>query len=314
MRNPEATQVSLSRRQLVLGASSLAALPLVGGYARAAPAHTFKQGAFDITVISDGFLTLPISIVAPEASPQEQADILRRLGGSADTVQPRANIPLIRSGQDLILVDNGSGDKFQPTAGRLSANLAAAGIDPASVIKVVCTHAHPDHIGGTLAPGVGLMFPNATYFVSAAEWQFWMDPNYRTTMPDVLHEFARGAQRDLSAVKDRVTLVKPGDDIVTGLRVLDTAGHTPGHISLELAGGDGLIITGDAAINPIVSFEHPGWKFGFDMQHDVAIANRKALLERAATDKIKLLGFHWTDPGVGYAERKDIVYRFVPAA
>ncbi len=29
------------------------------------------------------------------------------------------------------------------------------------------------------------------------------------------------------------------------------------------------------------------------MQHDVAIANRKALLDRAANDKIKLLGFHW---------------------
>jgi glyoxylase-like metal-dependent hydrolase (beta-lactamase superfamily II) len=313
MRRPDATQVSLSRRQLVLGVSSLATMPLVSGFVSAAPASTFKQGAFDITVISDGFLTLPISIVAPEAAPQEQADIVRRLGGSADTVQPRANIPLIRVGQDLILVDNGSGDKFQPTAGRLSANLAAAGIDPASVTKVVCTHAHPDHIGGTLAPGAGLMFPNATYFISTAEWQFWMDPNYRTTMPDVLHEFARGAQRDLSAVKDRVTLVKPGDDIVTGLRVLDTAGHTPGHISLELAGGEGLIITGDAVTNPIVSFEHPGWKFGFDMLHDMAIANRQALLERAATDKIKLLGFHWTDPGVGYAERKDNAYRFVPA-
>ncbi|WP_315975090.1 MBL fold metallo-hydrolase [Microvirga yunnanensis] len=212
-----------------------------------------------------------------------------------------------------MLVDTGSGDKFQPTAGRLTANLAVAGIDPASVTKVVCTHAHPDHMGGTLVPGAGLTFPNATYFVSAVEWQFWMDPNYRTTMPDVLHEFARGSQRDLSAVKDRVKLVKPGEDIVTGMRVLDTAGHTPGHISLELAGGEGLIITGDAVTNHIVSFEHPGQKFGFDMQHDVAIANRKALLDRAAKDKIKLLGFHWSDPGVGYAERKDNAYRFVPA-
>ena len=52
---------------------------------------------------------------------------------------------------------------------------------------------------------------------------------------------------------------------------------------------------------------------GFDMLHDVAIANRKALLERAVTDKIKLLGFRWSDPGVGYAERKDNACRFVPA-
>lgn len=164
-----------------------------------------------------------------------------------------------------------------------------------------------------MAPSTGLTFPNATYFVSAAEWQFWMDPNYRTTMPDALHEFARGSRRDLSALKDRVTLVKPGDDIVTGIRVLDTPGHTPGHISLILAGDTGLIITGDAVTNPIVSFENPGWKFGFDMQHDVAIKNRKALLDRAATDRIKLLGFHWTDPGVGYAERRGNAYRFVPA-
>jgi glyoxylase-like metal-dependent hydrolase (beta-lactamase superfamily II) len=149
---------------------------------------------------SDGFLTLPISIVAPEAAPHEQTDIIRRLGGSADTVQPRANIPLIRVGQELILIDTGSGDKFQPTAGRLTANLAAAGVDPASVTKVVCTHAHPDHIGGTLAPGAGLTFPNATW-----------------------------------------------------------------------AGGEGLIITGDAVTNHIVSFEYPGQKFGFDMQHDVAM-------------------------------------------
>ena len=31
------------------------------------------------------------------------------------------------------------------------------------------------------------------------------------------------------------------------------------------------------------------------------------------TDEIKLLGFHWSDPGVGYAERKDNACRFVPA-
>jgi hypothetical protein len=75
-----------------------------------------------------------------------------------------------------------------------------------------------------MAQSADLMFPNAIYVISAAEWQFWMDPNYRTTMPDVLHEFARGAQRDLSAVKDRVTLVKQGDDIVSVLWVLDRQG------------------------------------------------------------------------------------------
>jgi hypothetical protein len=53
-------------------------------------------------------------------------------------------------GSDLILVDNNLGDKFQPSAGRLAANLRAAGIDPASVTKVVFTDAYPGHAGDTV--------------------------------------------------------------------------------------------------------------------------------------------------------------------
>ena len=48
----------------------------------------------------------------------------------------------------------------------------------------------------------------------------------------------------------------------------------------------------------------------FDAIHDLAIANRKKLLDRAATDKTKLLGFHWPYPGVGHAERKDSAYQY----
>jgi glyoxylase-like metal-dependent hydrolase (beta-lactamase superfamily II) len=131
-------------------------------------------------------------------------------------------------------------------------------------------------------------------------------------MPSVLHEFAEGAQRDLGAIRDRVVMLKPGDDIVTGLRALDTAGHTPGHLSLEMAGGEGLIISADAATNEIASFQHPKALFGYDTLPDLAIQNRARLIERAATDRIKLLGYHWTYPGVGFAERKGNGYRYVP--
>jgi glyoxylase-like metal-dependent hydrolase (beta-lactamase superfamily II) len=302
----------LARRRFLAGASALALAPLWPRSALAADNYSFKQGSFEIMVLSDGFITLPGSIIAPDASPEELAEILRRLGGSSGNAEAKANIPVIRSGSDLILVDNGSGDKYQPTAGKLAQNLKAAGVDPASITKVIFTHAHPDHIWATLGDDGRLAYPNAAYFVGATEWDFWMAPDLLTKTPAGMHDFIRGAQRDLSAVKDRVTMLKPGDDVVTGLRVLDTAGHTPGHISLEVAGGEGLIITADSMANQIVSFEHPGWKFGFDAIHELAIANRKSLVDRAATDKTKLLGYHWTYPGVGFAERKDNAYRFVP--
>jgi glyoxylase-like metal-dependent hydrolase (beta-lactamase superfamily II) len=284
--------------------------------ARQAPApdnYSFVQGEFQITIVSDGYITVPIDIVAPEGTPEERNDILTRTGElKAGLVKSKTNIPVIRRGRDTILVDIGSGDKYQPSDGRLSANLKASGIDAGAVTKVVFTHAHPDHIWGTLTVEGDLRFPNATYYVGAAEWNFWMDPDYRANMPSVLHEFAEGAQRDLGAIRERVVMLAPGDDIVTGLRTLDTAGHTPGHLSLEMAGGTGLIISADAATNEIASFAHPRSRFGYDTIPDLAIRNRAHLIERAATDRIKLLGYHWTYPGVGFAERKGNGYRYVP--
>jgi len=263
--------------------------------------------------MSDGHLELPASIHALDAPPGELEALLKEAGTGPEEVRPAANPPLIRAGSDLILVDTGSGENFQPTAGKLPENLTAAGIDPASITKIVLTHAHPDHVWGTITGSGTLRYPNASYYVSAVEWDFWMDPDLLTKMPTDLHAFVTGAQSNLSAIKDRVTIVKPGDDIVTGITVLDTAGHTPGHISLMLAGSEGLMLPADAVTEPYVYFPHPEWRFAFDMDQELAISNRKKLLDQAATEKIKMLGFHWPYPGVGFAERKDNAYRYVPA-
>ena len=281
--------------------------------AYAADFYRFGHGAFDITVLSDGFIMLPAEIILPDALPDERPDILRRLGGTPDSAPYQVNIPLIRAGNDLILVDNGSGDKFQASAGKLAANLEIAGVDPASITKVVFTHIHPDHAGGTILPDGKLLCPNAHYFVNDAEWRFWTDPGYETTMPSVLHGFARGSQRDMAAVKDRLTRFRPGDEIVSGMRAIETRGHTPGHVSFELAGDGGLIINGDVSTSNIVFFEHPNWHFGFDTEPEIALKSRQMFLDRVAAEKIKMLGYHWVYPGVGYAERMGAAYRFVAA-
>ncbi|KQV84064.1 MBL fold metallo-hydrolase [Rhizobium sp. Root1220] len=279
----------------------------------AADVHRLAHGAFDITVVSDGFITLPAEVLLPDASPEERTGILARLGGNAEGAPVQANIPLIRHGSDLILIDNGSGPHFQPTAGRLAQNLKTLAVEPESITKIVFTHAHPDHSGATTTAEGKLLYPNAQYYVSEAEWNFWTDKDYEAHMPAALHAFARGAQRDLFAVKDRLTLVKPGDEIVAGMQVVETRGHTPGHVSIELAGDGNLLITADACTNDVIFFEHPAWHFGFDTEPDVALKNRAALLDRAASEKLKLLGYHWSYPGVGYAERDGNAYRFVKA-
>jgi glyoxylase-like metal-dependent hydrolase (beta-lactamase superfamily II) len=222
---PIPLRFAFNRRDLIVGGASLACAGLwaAPGRAQTAP-HRFQHGDFDITVLSDGYLALPTTIHGLDAPREDVQWLLKEAGLDSDQVRPATNPVLIRTRSDLILLDTGSGANFQPTAGKLLDNLAAANIDPKSITKVVFTHAHPDHIWGTIGAGGALNFPNAAYYVSAVEWDFWTDSGLMTKLPEQMHVFVRGAQANLGAVKNVVTMVKPGDDIVTGLSVLDSAG------------------------------------------------------------------------------------------
>jgi len=107
--------------------------------------------------------------------------------------------------------------------------------------------------------------------------------------------------------------MKPGQEIVPGMQVLDTPGHTPGHISIELAGDGNLLVTGDACTSDVIFFEHPSWHFGFDTDAETALKSRQILLDRAASEKLCMLGYHWAYPGLGYAERRGRGYALVKA-
>ena len=303
---------NLSRRTvLATAATALAthALPAI-----AAGPHAFKQGAFELTVLSDGHLVLPVSFLAPDAPPAERDALLKAAGQTAEQYNSPTNVMLIRTARDLILIDLGSGDRFMPTAGKLWDNLKAAGIDKSKITKVILTHGHPDHLWGAVDELDELVISDAMFFVAGAEWDFWQGDNATRGLPAERAGFVTGARRNYAAIKDKVKIVKAGDEIVTGLRIIDTPGHTQGHVSLELGGGEGLIVGGDALTHPLISFQHPEWKPTADHVPDQAVATRRKLLDRLATDHSKLIGFHLPYPGVGIVERKDGAYRFVAAA
>ena len=308
------------RRFLARTAATLAAAPLGKAiYANAATApYVFAHGAFEITVLNDGFFVLPppntsadASFLYPDTPRPELEAVLRAAGQSIERLQLPNNVVLIRAASDLVLIDTGAGSGWQPTSGKLVENLQAAGIDPARITKVVFTHAHPDHLWGVADDGGALRFPNARYFIAEQEWNFWMADDTATKLPETFRRFAVGAKRDLSRIKDRLKTLKAGDDIIGGVRVVDTQGHTPGHISLELAGGDGLIVVGDAVATTAVSFAHPEWRFAIDTVPELAVTSRHRLLDRAAIEKTRLIGSHWPYPGLGMAERSGGAYRFV---
>jgi beta-lactamase superfamily II metal-dependent hydrolase len=117
------------------------------GWADARP--VYKSAALEALVVSDGHFVLPTGfLVTPEAPLAEREAVLKAAGQGDEQIQLVNNVTVIRKQSEVILVDTGTGPRHQPTAGRLAANLRAAGIQPAAVTKIVLTHGHPDHLRG----------------------------------------------------------------------------------------------------------------------------------------------------------------------
>jgi glyoxylase-like metal-dependent hydrolase (beta-lactamase superfamily II) len=307
-----AGMVALNRRKFLSIATGLVAAGLLPArvLAYAGPV-TATVGNVTITIASDGVLNLPVAMLATNADPAALDALIGAAKAANGTAEFTISPLVLREGSETVLMDMGASTGFGPTAGKLLEGLAAAGVDPASISRVVFTHAHGDHLFGATKDGA-LLLPNATYAIGAAEHAFWSNPDIFTQLPAEMHGMAQGVQANFAAMGDRLTLLKGGDTVLPGVAVVDSPGHTPGHICLEVAGGDGALLTGDAIPSHLVHFAQPDWHFAFDGAPDVAAATRRTLLGRAAAEKKLLVGYHWTS-AMGRAEAADGAFRFVPA-
>lgn len=320
MRRPAAVArpaITPSRRDVLIGGAALgsvAALAPLAARRAFAAGHSFPVGDAEVTIVSDGNLVArPAQALWPEAPKAEFEALMQESGLPLDEVQPACNVTVLRTGDRLVVFDTGAGPRFLDTTGKLAENLAAAGIDPAAVTDVVLTHGHPDHLWGVLDEFDEELFAAATYHAAQPEFAFWTAADTLDKLPEAQKAMGAGAQRSYAAIEARLELFQPGAEVLPGVMAVESFGHTPGHCSFELRyGGEGLLIGGDVLHHPAVSFAHPEWPLGFDHERDQAIATRKKLLDRLAAEKLHLVGFHLPYPGIGYAERKDAGYRFVP--
>ncbi|SFB06239.1 Glyoxylase, beta-lactamase superfamily II [Poseidonocella pacifica] len=279
------------------------------------PAHfRFSLGEANLTVISDGYLALPASGLGVNADPEDVRRFLEQHFLSPETQYSHTNHLLIELGKARVLVDLGSGNRFLPTAGRLFANLENAGIDPSSITHVVVTHAHPDHIWGIRDDFDEPILPDAEYIMGRAEHDFWTEDGLVSRVPDEMQQFVVGAVNSIQAEGLQWALADEGHKIAPGISMLSSPGHTPGHMSIHVAsGGEELIALGDAMTHAHMNFAHPDWVNGFDMDGDQTVATRLALLDRAAADRVTILGYHFPFPGVGHVTRDGDAFRFLPA-
>ncbi len=214
---------------------------------------------------------------------------------------------LVETPNALILIDNGVGnkenEKFRDMYGienagsptRLEDALRAAGFQPADVDLMIDTHLHFDHAGGNTyvedAGELRLSFPRARYYVQRGEWEYAHARNERSRASYLAHNF------DPVFEAGRLELLEGEVEILPGITVVPTPGHTPHHQSVLLQSeGESAIFLAD--VMPTSAHVPLPWIMAYDVEPLVTLETKRALVERAAREEWLLIFEH--DPAVAW--------------
>ena len=224
---------------------------------------------------------------------------------------------VVRTAGRVILIDSCNGDEKErpsfPAVHRLTSGylsrLASAGVAPADVDLVMCTHLHPDHVGwntqlrdGHWAP----TFPNATYLIGRLEFdemKRWYESGVRAVPPD--HDLASSWEDSVLPVvtAGQAQFVELGHvvehELDHGVRLESTPGHTLGHQAVHLEGSRGhALATGDA-FHHLLQLNHPDLANGAEVDTEQASATRRRLFAMSAASDTIMLPAHYPAPSAG---------------
>lgn len=267
----------------------------------------YTVGAMDVAVICDGYIKLDAGAVMGLIPRVMWEPIIGKENLDAEhRMKLSLNCMVVRSGEDVLLVDTGIGNKlagavrergFPGEHGLLMEGLASIGLTQEDITVVANTHLHADHCGwntirdesGTLKP----TFPNAKYFIQKGEFEVASHPNERTRGTYFAENF------EPLVKSGQLELVEGEVEMMDGARFWATPGHTQDHASIALTSqGETALYTGDL-VHHAVQVERPAWIAAFDILPLLSLESKKKLAERALKDNALLICVHNPFPGVG---------------
>lgn len=280
--------------------------------------YQYQSGDTQITALLDGTNFMSPSLF--KDIPQKQVhEILKKYYADQDKgVQTSVNAFLVNTGKSSILVDSGAASCFGAHLGSVLSNLKASGHKPEQVDSILLTHLHPDHVCGISKDGKA-NFPNATVYVSQDEANYWLDPKQAEKIPQEKRAGYLSTVEKIKAAlapyqaKQRFKTYKLGDEI-QGFKVINTAGHTPGHFSYELKTKDeDIIFIGDIVHSHTVQFDRPETAIEYDIDPKQAVQTRLKQFANFAQNGQTIAAPHLPFPGIGHIYSADgKSYQWIP--
>jgi glyoxylase-like metal-dependent hydrolase (beta-lactamase superfamily II) len=274
--------------------------------------YRMMLGDFEVTVLNDGTLSLPASVMTNTTEAETARALARNFQKSP--FDASVNAFLVNTGTKLVLIDTGCGGLLGPTAGNLLMNLKAAGYRPEQIDEVYLTHMHPDHAGGLMAEGK-LTFPNAVLRANQRDADFWLNEANLEKSPAAMKDFFKGA---MASVNPYIAAGKfkpfAGDtQLVPGIEVIAAPGHTPGHSIYSIESrGQKMVLWGDLVHVAAVQFREPSVTVQFDVDSASAAMQRRRAYADAAKAGYLVGTAHLSFPGIGHLRAEGKAYAWVP--
>jgi glyoxylase-like metal-dependent hydrolase (beta-lactamase superfamily II) len=224
-----------------------------------------------------------------------------------------------------ILIDACNGNDKQrsiPLAHNLQTaylqRLAQAGLKPADIHLVLCTHLHADHVGWNTRLENGRWVPtfsNARYMLSRRDYEFYSkqmhEPFHREAYLDSVLPVVEAGLADI--VESDATVHREIED---GVWLEDAAGHSPGSCIVNARRNGSLaVFTGDAFHHP-VQLVRPDLHMFADEDPVRAAAVRRRLLDRYADSDTVFFPAHFCGDPAGHVRRTEgghFRYEVMPA-